>query len=64
MDFETKEVAPASIERSDICVIPRAGVIAESMTAYVVAKNLLEKFGGDCMEDLKANLESYKKRVG
>lgn len=64
VDFETKEVAPASIERSDICVIPRAGVIAESMTAYVVAKNLLEKFGGDCMEDLVANLESYKKRVG
>lgn len=64
VDFETKEVAPASIERSDICVIPRAGVISESMTAYVVAKNLLEKFGGDCMEDLVANLESYKKRVG
>lgn len=64
VDFESKEPAPAAVERSDICVIPRAGVIAESMTAYVLAQNLLEKFGGDCMEDLLANMESYKRRVG
>ena len=63
VDFETKEVAPASIERSDICVIPRAGVIAESMVASVLVKNILEKFGGDCMEDLQQNLASYKARL-
>lgn len=63
VDFETKEVAPASIERSDICVIPRAGVIAESMVSAVIVKNILEKFGGDCMEDLIANIASYKARL-
>ena len=63
VDFESKAVAPASVERSDICVIPRAGVIAESMTAFVIAQNVLEKFGSDCMEDLLANMESYKKRI-
>jgi len=64
VDIGTKEPTPADIERSDICVIPRAGVISEAMTAYVIAQNVLEKFGGDCMEDLLANLKSYKGRVG
>jgi len=63
VDFETKEAAPASVERSDICVIPRAGVISEAMVSYVLAKNILEKFGGDCMEDLKKNLASYAERL-
>jgi chorismate synthase len=63
VDFESKETALASVERSDVCVVPRAAVIAEAMTAMVLVQNLLEKFGGDCMEDLLATLESYKKRL-
>lgn len=63
VDFESKEVAPAAVERSDICVIPRAGVIAEAMTSFVLAQALLEKFGGDCMEDLKANMKWYRARA-
>lgn len=63
VDFETKEATLASVERSDVCVVPRAGVIVEAMTALVLAQNLLEKFGGDCMEDVQANMESYRSRL-
>jgi chorismate synthase len=63
VDIATKEPVLATIERSDICVIPRAGVIAESMLAYVLAKNLLEKFGGDCLSDIQNNVAAYKARL-
>lgn len=61
VDLLTKQPAKALIERSDICVVPRAGVVSESMLAYILAKAFLEKFGSDALEDIKINLANYKK---
>lgn len=63
VDITTKEPTSALIERSDVCVVPRAGIISESMLAYVLADSMLEKFGGDSLEEIKRNFESYKKWI-
>lgn len=63
VDLKTKKPALACIERSDICVIPRAGVISEAMVAFVLAKNFLEKFGCDSTQDIKASYKNYLKRL-
>ncbi len=47
------------MERSDVCAVPAAGVIAEAMVALTLADALLEKFGGDSMGEVRRNLESY-----
>ena len=59
VDIKTKQTARAVVERSDICVIPRAGVIAESMLAFVLADAFLEKFGGDNLSEVKFNFQGY-----
>jgi chorismate synthase len=59
VDLKTKEPARAHYERSDICVVPAAGVVGEAMVALVLAGVLLEKFGGDSMGELRRNVESY-----
>jgi chorismate synthase len=46
-------------ERSDVTAVPAMGVIAEAMTAFVVAQALLEKFGGDSLGETRRNYESY-----
>ena len=56
-DIETKEEQDTRYERSDVCALPRAVVVAESVIAPVIANALLEKFGGDSMEEI---LERYK----
>jgi chorismate synthase len=61
VDIKTKEQKQAHFERSDICVVPRAGVIAESMVALILSQQVAEKFGGDSIEELKHNFEGYKK---
>jgi chorismate synthase len=48
----TMEDAPAAIERSDVCAVPAAAVVGEAMVSLVLADALLEKFGGDSIEDL------------
>jgi len=63
VDINTKEKTLAQKERADICVVPAAGVIAESMIAYVLSDALLNKFGGDCIKDIKASYDSYIKRI-
>ena len=63
VDIKTKEKTLAQKERADNCVVPAAGVIAESMIAYVLTNAYLEKFGGDCMKDIKANYNYYIKRI-
>ncbi len=63
VDIATHETVQATIERSDICVIPRAGIIGESMVAYVLAKAVLEKFGGDCLVDIQASMAAYGARL-
>ncbi len=59
VDLKTKEPARAHYERSDICVVPAAGVVGEAMVALVLAGVLLEKFGSDSIAELHRNVESY-----
>ncbi|OGG20828.1 chorismate synthase [Candidatus Gottesmanbacteria bacterium RIFCSPHIGHO2_02_FULL_40_13] len=59
IDLKTKKAAKALLERSDICVIPRAGVISEAMLSFVLANSFLEKFGGDSMAEINGNYLSY-----
>jgi chorismate synthase len=63
VDLETKEVFEASVERSDVCAVPAAAVTAEAVVAIEVANAVLEKFGGDCMEEILENFSNYKKHV-
>jgi len=59
----TRKPAKATVERSDICVVEAAGVVAESACAFVLADAFLEKFGGDSLRDIKAGFKSYIKRI-
>jgi len=59
----TKKPAKAIIERSDICVVEAAGVIAESAVAFVLSDAFLEKFGSDSLKDIKDNFHNYLKRI-
>jgi chorismate synthase len=63
VDLASGEAAPAHVERSDVCVIPAAGVVAEAMLALVLAEALLEKFGTDDAETLVASVERYRARL-
>jgi len=59
VDITTNEAAPAHHQRSDVCAVPAAGVVAEAMVALVLANSVLEKFGGDSLGETKRNLDSY-----
>jgi len=59
VDITTSEAAPAHHQRSDVCAVPAAGVVAEAMVALVLANSVLEKFGGDSLGETKRNLDSY-----
>ena len=59
IDTTTGEAAKAHNQRSDVCAVPAAGVIAESMVALVLADALMEKFGGDSVSETKRNFENY-----
>lgn len=59
IDVATGDVAKAHHQRSDVCAVPAAGVVAEAMVALVIANSVLEKFGGDSVAETKRNLESY-----
>ena len=59
VDLATREPALAAYERSDVCVVPAAGVIGEAMVALVLAAAVLEKFGGDSLTETKRNYEAY-----
>jgi chorismate synthase len=63
VDLATREPALAAYERSDVCVVPAAGVIAEAMVALVLAQAFLEKFGGDSLGETKRNFEGYLTQV-
>jgi chorismate synthase len=63
VNISNKKSAKAATERSDICAVESAGVVAESAVAYVLASAFLEKFGGDNLKDIKANYSSYLKRI-
>ena len=61
VDIVTKEQKNAHKERTDSCAVPAASIIAESMLCYVLADTLLEKFGGDSMEQLMAHMKASAK---
>jgi len=63
VDIDNKEEKKASVERSDVCAVPACSVVVESAVAFEIAKAYLEKFGGDCAEDISANFEFYKNRI-
>jgi len=62
VDLATKEPQKASVERSDTCVVPAAGVVAEAMLALVLGDALLERTGGDSLEEVLAHLETTRAR--
>ncbi|WP_120989554.1 chorismate synthase [Arthrobacter sp. AG1021] len=59
VDTATGEDATAHHQRSDVCAVPAAGVVAEAMVALVLAQSLLEKFGGDSVTETKRNIDTY-----
>ncbi len=59
VDVATGAAAEAHHQRSDVCAVPAAGVVAEAMVALVLANAVLEKFGGDSLGETKRNLEAY-----
>jgi chorismate synthase len=64
IDLKTKEKVEAHYERSDVCVVPAAGVIGEAVVALTLADAFLEKFGGDSMAELERNYRSYMESIG
>ena len=60
IDVKTGEAAKANNQRSDVCAVPAAGVVAEAMVALVLAEAVLEKFGGDSVEETRRNFENYQ----
>jgi chorismate synthase len=63
VDLATMIESPAAIERSDVCAVPAAAVVGEAMVAIVLADALIEKFGGDAVEELVANWKAFQKRT-
>ncbi|GGH42443.1 chorismate synthase [Paenibacillus silvae] len=63
VDIDTKEAFTAQVERSDACAVPAASVVMEHVVAWEIAKAFLEKFGGDSMEEIRANVASYQAQL-
>jgi chorismate synthase len=63
IDTQTGEAAVAINQRSDVCAVPAAGVVAEAMVALVLAEAALEKFGGDSLGETRRNAEAYRRRL-
>jgi chorismate synthase len=63
VSFETREPVKAAYERSDVCVVPAAGVAAESMVAFTLARLMLDKFGGDSLGETMRNLDGYRQQI-
>ncbi|WP_418063208.1 chorismate synthase [Pimelobacter simplex] len=59
VDLATGEEAVAHHQRSDVCAVPAAGIVAEAMVALVLAEAVLEKFGGDSVQETRRNVQSY-----
>ncbi len=61
VDMETKKPFKAAVERSDVCAVPAAAVVGEAVAAFEIASALIEKFGGDSVDEMKRNYEQYRK---
>ncbi|WP_447598839.1 chorismate synthase [Nitrospira sp. Nam80] len=63
VDIISKEPFDATVERSDICTVPAAGVVGEAVIAFEIANAMVEKFGGDSLDEMKRNFDSYQAYV-
>jgi chorismate synthase len=63
VSFATREPVKAAYERSDVCVVPAAGVAAEAMVALTVARLMVEKFGGDSLKEMQRNFDGYCEQI-
>jgi chorismate synthase len=63
VDLSTMADSPAAIERSDVCAVPAAAVVGEAMVALVLADALMEKFGGDSVQELVDNFRTFRDRT-
>ncbi len=63
VDIDTKEAFTAQVERSDSCAVPAASVVMEHVVAWEIARAFMEKFGGDSIEEIRANLNQYLAQV-
>lgn len=63
VDLVTKKPFEAAYERSDTCAVPAASVVGEAMVALVLADAVMEKFGGDSLEETKRNYDSYLAQI-
>jgi chorismate synthase len=63
VDLATLAISPATIERSDVCAVPAAAVVAEAMVAIVLADAAVEKFGGDTLDELVENWRAFRART-
>src|SRR5438094_1648486 len=63
VDLATMTESPATVERSDVCAVPAAAVVAEAMIAFVVADAVIEKFGGDTIDELVASWRAFRVRT-
>lgn len=63
VNVHTKKFEKAEAIRSDVCAVPAAGIVAEAAVAFEIAKAMKEKFGGDCMDDMKSSYKSYISRI-
>jgi chorismate synthase len=63
VSFATREPVKAAYERSDVCVVPAAGVAAEAMVALTVARLMVEKFGGDSLREMQRNFNGYCEQI-
>ena len=63
VDLTTMTESPATVERSDVCAVPAAAVVAEAMVALVLADAAVEKYGGDSIEELRANWQASQERT-
>ncbi|MGN1120321.1 MAG: chorismate synthase, partial [Oscillospiraceae bacterium] len=63
VNLKDKSQVKASVERSDACAVPACSAVVEAVVAFEIAKAFLDKFGGDCMADICAAYDAYKKRI-
>jgi chorismate synthase len=63
VDLASKRPFKASVERSDVCAVPAAGVVAEAAAAFEIAAALVEKFGGDSIDEMKRNFFQYDRHL-
>lgn len=63
VDLASRTAVPSHFERSDVCAVPAAGVVAEAMVAWVLANAWAEKFGGDSLAEVRANVDAYRRSL-